>query len=352
MSRLNKDEILKETNGGLKLFQLLVPELKMSYGRNESNVDSPISHGKKCFSVYEWNDNKYLFKDHYSKAHGDIFELVALMNKLNSKRDFKQVLEIINRILTDNDSRFDEIHRKRYVNGVTQETLILLEEDKSKSFVKKYFMSLMTCLENKPLYKLLLAEEFKLNDRNGKSIHYKFDFSKPKEAFYALTVKDGQYYILFNPHTRESYQWGQEPEFHIIGKEHLFKIAYSQYVNLRDTIVLTNRVEGLLYLQDKAVPCIALLNGELQFPLFFEKVILPMFPKRFLLIDLVKNAGEQKEIFEKNHSFQFIRTHGKNLFQFFRDDKEAFEKISAQFEYKEDFEHEGLQNPIVNISEY
>ena len=59
-----------------------------------------------------------------------------------------------------------------------------------------------------------------------------------------------------------------------------------------------------------------------------------------------------KEIFEKNHSFQFIRTHGKNLFQFFRDDKEAFEKISAQFEYKEDFEHEGLQNPIVNISEY
>lgn len=51
MARITKVQIISE-DGGLKLFQLLLPDLKMVGGKNTTNIDSPISKGKKCFSVF------------------------------------------------------------------------------------------------------------------------------------------------------------------------------------------------------------------------------------------------------------------------------------------------------------
>ena len=100
MATITKAQIISE-DGGLKLFQLLLPDLNMVGGKNTTNIDSPISSGKRCFSVFRGN-GKYLFKDHYTKLSGDIFEMIAKMNKLESKKDFKTVLQIIQGLMDGN----------------------------------------------------------------------------------------------------------------------------------------------------------------------------------------------------------------------------------------------------------
>lgn len=347
MKKISKKSVLETTDGGLKLFQLLLPNLKMIGGRNETNIDSPVSTGKRCFSVFKSND-KYLFMDHYTKACGDIFEMIAKMNNLNSKQDFKKVLELISEILDTSAAIITEDQKEYFSDENTGDVLSLLSVDISKEFVKQHFMSQMPYLDSVPSYSIKLVNNFELTV-TGKNIQYEFDYSKPEEAFYAIVIRDAQYYILFNPKTKLSYKWGQQPEFYYFGFDNLFTTAYVNHIYLRDTIVVTNKVEGVLWCEDKGIPCLALLEDEQSLPASLVEIVLAKFKNKFLLMHLFGKGCEQINCLTKNYGFTNIITGESYLYQFFKQNDKARDKVLDQFEVSAGFEYKGFKNPVQKI---
>lgn len=347
MKKITQKGVLETTNGGLNLFQLLLPNLKMIGDRNKTNIDSPISTGKKCFSVFKSN-GKYLFKDHFTKASGDIFEMIAKMNKLSSKNDFVEILQIIQDMFDTNNATIHENQKESFSNSDNGEVLCLATSDFSKEFIKKHFMSLMPYLDFIPSYTIRLVIDFELNTGEN-NISYEFDYSKPAETFYAFEIRESQYYILFNPKTMKSYSWGQKLEYYHFGVDHLFWTAYTENITLRDTIVITNKVEGVLWCEDKGIPCLALLEDEESLPDSLLEIILSKFENKFLLMNLFGKGSEQIKSLNKEYGFTNIISGEGYLHQFFKLNDKAIDKVFGHFEYSDGFDYIGVKNPVQKI---
>lgn len=346
MKKLTKKDILEQTDGGLKLFQILLPDLEMCDGKNRTNIDSPISRGRNCLSVYQRSPQLYFFKDHYTKHYGDIFEFVACLNKLDSKYDFKRILEIIGDILEGCYHQIPVNQVEAYANEADLTELEIVKEDYSGLFINAHFKQQIPYLESVPKYPIHLIKSFSVISSTGQRVRHEFDYSKPWDAYYALRIIRGQYYILFSPKSRKCYAWGTPNEFYVVGMESLFSIAYCENVLLRETMVLTNSVEGLLFLQDKGIPSIALLNDETKLPRYFEEVISPIFPNKFLLLDMSTKWNEQFKSFTENYGCTYIRSKESYLGYYFTKHKNAVDHIMSHFEFKDDFIYEGLATEI------
>ena len=347
MTRLTKKEVLKRTENGKQLFQLLLPELKIVDGKCKQNVDSTLSKGKGSLSVFVNNKTGiYNFKDHYNGFRGDIFEYIACLHKLDSRVDFKRVLEIISQILGDNveNINYDEV--EAYRNNSDTTTLILANKHNSNVFISKNYLPNMPFIDSLPMYEMRLVESCSYINERGERRFYNFDYSLPKEAFYSLTIENGKFYILFNPFKRKSYSWGQPGEFYVLGQENLFSLAYHQNVLLNDTIVLTNSIIGLLFLQDKGIPSIAVLNGETELPEFFTKKVLPQFPNRYYLGDMGSRCNEQLKSFTSDYEFQFLRTGENYLTSFFKNNKHPEDILLEKFEFSAEYEYEGRRSEV------
>lgn len=349
MKRLTKKQVLEQTDGGLRLFQILLPKLEMLNGRNRVNIDSPISKGQNCFSVFARSPMLYYFKDHFTGNYGDIFEFVARLNNLNSKHDFKKVLDIIGDILEGCYHQIPIDQIDEYFNPVDNTVLKIVKEGYSEMFVECHFKNAMPYLNDEIKYAVHLVRSFRAFNSVGHVVNYEFDYSKPQEAFYALRITKGEFYVLFNPSSRKSYQWGKSPEFYVIGMEKIFQIGYCENILLRNTLVLTNSVEGLLFLQDNGIPSIAVLNGETELPSFFEEVISPMFPKKYLLFDLNPKIQEQIKSFTRCNEYEYIRIKESYLGLFFSRNKDAIDDIMRHFEFCEDFIYEGRASEIIKV---
>lgn len=349
MTRLTKQKVIDQTEGGLKLFQILLPELKMVGDRNTTNIDSPVSKGKKCLSVYKYK-SIYYYKDHYTGKYGDIFEFVAQLNKLDSKEGFKQTLEIITELLNESHYQIPVDKLKTYYNQEDDCVLTIVNGDVSDNFIEAHFKKAMSYLDSRPLYQLNLVKNFSIVTDSGQVKKFEFDYSKPNDAFYALTITEGQFYILFNPLNQQCYQWGKQKEFYVLGLEHLFEIAYTENIYLRETLVLTNSIIGLLFLQDKGIPCLALVNHEIELPDFFHKLIAPLFPDRFLLLDLGKKMNEQSKLFMGRDNFKMIRRKETYLTSFFNKHSDAIDYIMDNFEMKDGFEYLGQAHRITEVA--
>lgn len=345
MKRMTKKEIIEITNGGLKLFEMLMPDLKMNEsGRNVSNIDSPISNGKKCFSVFKFKSSLYYFKDHYTGCYGDVFEFVARLNKLNVKNDFPQILEIITGILNDSFCNISAVDLRKINNNKNGTSLTLVEGKSSKQFVQNHFKTAMPYLDSLPLYPVSLVKEFTYLNEYNETRQWSFNYSKPLDAYYALTVTEGKFYILFNPKERRIFEWGSPEELYTFGLEHLTSIAYCKNIYLKNTLVITNSVVGLLYLQDKGIPCLALLNGEVELPNHLRELV-ELFPDRHLLLDLSKHRDKQLKSFV-TQGFNIIRSKESYLTSFFEKHPDAIDYILDHFEQCEEYEYIGLDNEI------
>lgn len=348
MATITRDKVLNE-DGGLKLFQLLVPELQMEFGSNRENVDSPISKGKKCFSVFDWG-GKYWFKDHYSGKKGDIFELVALLNKLNSRTDFPKILQIIQKLLDNNFAKIPTSELTVYQGYNAQ--LILISESVSKPYVENNFYKQMPYLQLPISYKIQLVNEYKtFAEDGGDKDYYSFDYSKPQDALYAIVIREAEFYILFNPKTSATYFFGIPPEYFLFGMDTLFQTAYLGNIYLRDTIVITNKVEGVLWCEDKGIPCVALLNGDKTLSDYFEQVILPKFNHKFLILHLLNGGADLMRVLTDQFGFTNIITGESYLHKFFKSGDEAIEKIMDRMEYSEGFEYEGKKNNLSKVTD-
>lgn len=347
-----RDQILKNTTGGRQIFQLLVPGLEMEGDRNTTNVDSPISKGKKCFSVWEWNEGRYYFKDWYTSKKGDVFEFVALLNNLNPKTDFVKILDIIDELLKNNNALIHEAKKMHYENMEDGSYLTLIDEDISSEIIDKNFFRLMPFLEQKPSYKIQVVDEFEIyvvTDRE-RDIHYKLDYSKPDDTFYSFTIKECECYVLFNPNRKmQSYIFGRLPEFYVLGMERLFNMAFNENVYLRNNIVITNKFEGLLFLQDKGIPCLAVINNEMELPKYIIEVVLAMFPKKLLLMHKLGPGKKQADSFSNQYEFEQITYWDSYLFTFLKN-KEATDKVIDCLDQCEDFEYEGFASQVMLMS--
>ena len=343
----SRSTILFQTQGGLSLFHLLLPKLIMVNGKNKANIDSPISSGTNCFSVFLWK-GKYLFKDHHLGVHGDIFELVARMNDLNSKTEFEQVLAITERMVTANIAKIPSEEKLNFANTSNQEQLCLVSLKYSKTFVDKYFMEACSYLEHVPSYPIHLVDSV---DVDQKDIFYEFDISNPDASFYAIVIVPDQYYILFNPKTMESFEWGLRPEFYAFGMDSLFKNAYLSNIYLRESVVITNRVEGVLWCEDKQIPCLALLNNEMLLDQYTEQVILSKFSHKYLMFDLLGKGKEQLDRFVSNYKYQVIDTTGGALYELFNSGDEFIDKVFENLHYCGDYEMLGLENPVISFED-
>lgn len=95
---LSRENILKSTDKGYLFFLKYFPDLWMhkEFGLSLS-FNSPFHATKGTLSVYfHAKKDKWFFKDHHGDGlYGDVFGFVAALHKLNYKRDFKKVLQII-----------------------------------------------------------------------------------------------------------------------------------------------------------------------------------------------------------------------------------------------------------------
>lgn len=351
---LTKKQILEQTEGGKKLFQLLLPDLKMVGDKNIENIDSPISKGHRCFSVYSWEAGIYYFKDHYSSVYGDIFEFIARLHKLDSRTDFKTILNIISTLLNENSCNIDYRIVEAFRNDNNQTELVLANKHNSQTFVEKNYLPNFPYFDSLPKYGMRLVESCSyVNERNERRF-YNYDYSHPREAFYALTIKKGQFYILFNPFNRKCYKWGMSEEFYVLGQENLFSLAYCENVNLRNVIVVTNSIMGLLFLQDKGIPSVAFLDGETVLPEFFEREILPLYPNRYFLGETVKpKYQEQRDILLNVHNFNLIRTYESYLTSFFEKNSNPKDVIMDEFKVLLEcdcYEYEGRKPNIISVT--
>jgi len=350
MERLTKKLVMELTDGGLKLFQILLPDLKMLAGRNVANIDSPISKGKRCLSIFKRSEQLYYFKDHFTGRHGDIFEFIARLNKLDSKYDFKHILEIIQDILDDCYYQIPVDQIEAFVNEADNTSLTLVNQGHSKKYIDKHFVAGMPYLEASPLYPMQLVQSFAVYSEK-KRISYEFDYANPNNAFYSLKVKTNEYYILFNPATRKCFMWGKMPEYYIVGIEHLSKIAYCDNLSLRKVLVITNTVEGLLFLQDKGIPSLALLGGESELPDHFNVVISPLFSKKYLLLGMGPNCDKQFSSLIDKYRYEVIKVKETSyLGLFFSKNANAVDLIMNNFEFEEDFICEGFASQIKKIA--
>jgi hypothetical protein len=278
-----------------------------------------------------------------------IFEFIACLNGLNSRYDFKKILEIIEKMMDECYFQIPDSHIEEFVNHSNGSSLSIISEGYSELFIDKHFKKQTRYLEGKIFYRMHLVMAFRVTNLQGEWISYEFDHSRPQEAFYALSIKGGQFYVLFNPRTGKNYQWGEQPEFYVIGTENLFKIAYFENIMLRDTLVLTNSVIGLLYLQDKGIPCVAVLNGELDLPEFFEETISPLFPHRHLLLDIGPKSEDQRKAFLDKYGYDYIRLRGTSYLAVYFKRKDAVDEIMSQLTFSEGFEYTGYASSVTRV---
>ena len=143
-----------------------------------------------------------------------------------------------------------------------------------------------------------------------------------------------------------SYWWGPEKEFYLFGMDNLFKTAYTNNVYLRDTIVVTNKVEGVLWCEDKGIPCVSLLNDEMLLSEFFSEFVLPKFSGRFLIMHMGVNSLAQEASLAKNYEFENIPTREFYLSKFFKQGDAAVDRTMDYFEQLDGFEYIALGNPV------
>jgi hypothetical protein len=339
-------EVLQKTDGGLKVFKLLVPELQMDSvkKKNVRNVDSKISEGKGCFSVFFYEKKgKYYFKDHSSGAYGDIFCYIAILYGWDQKKDFSLILKRVEDI---SEGRFVEEDDSidTYANDETRSILALMNKQVSGLHMKVLYEAL-PFLESAPKYPVRMVHSF----QNVFEAHFfEYNICDPKEIFFAFEIVEGQYYILYNPFSKKTYQWGTRPEYYHLGQEFLFKTTLSDNIYQRENLVFVNTIDALLFLQQHDIPCLGFLFGEEYLDKFTEEVILPHFSNYYLLFDEAGYRSGEQWMFSDIGFYQ-LNTKSSSLLQFLSKSG-ALDIILDQLVQCTDFVYEGVEPSERRIS--
>ncbi|GAB4094267.1 hypothetical protein [Flaviaesturariibacter terrae] len=338
-------EILQKTNGGLEIFQILVPYLEMDpvKKKNVRNVDSPISPGEGCFSVY-FNEKKkrYLFYDHHTKEWGDIFRFVATLYKLDEKADFPSIIAMIEN-LQNGTSVVEDNSIETYVCDVQKSYLTLFNERTSGKY-EHFFLAALPFLTEKPKYPVQLVHSFNIPERDA---FFQFDVTNPMEAFYSLEIRKGQFYLLYNPWTKKLHKWGYEPEFYFYGQEHLYNGVLSENICLRKSLIATNTIDGLLFLQENHFACIGFLFGEELPNQAVAEAVMPNFENYHLLGDYTSKNREQYSSLAYS-GFEPIRSRYPELGKFLIE-SDALDRIFNHLQFDLSFQYEGKKSAVRQI---
>jgi len=348
--KLTRNKVLELTDNGRMLFEAYLPELNIVGDRGESNITSPFTNKPKSFSIYSWK--KWMFKDFSQDGeYGDIFSFVALLNNFDLKADFVKILDVIKAKMLEMGSLSDTSNDVVYFNKKTNDRLVLASTEFSKSLIEESFKLFHPLMEGSSGFTIRLVKSFTKQD-SKKVKSYDFKWEKSRETFFAITVEEGKYYVLYNPTTRETYEWGIKQENYVIGWRESLNIMFVENIYIRQTLVITNSITVMLNLHALSIPCIAFITEDSDLTAFFHIVIKPQFNTILLMFDGIINDGyavsSELRNFHNwpyfNPKFSYKGNLVENLepWQFFRDYGKIDEAIEAIFDkaYYVDDEYE------------
>ena len=105
---INKEELLKKSQGGFLVYKAVIKDLKLSDNKTCKNCKNPFYKDKNpSFSVYKKGD-KWLFRDYGDCEYkGDVFVFASIFFDLDFKKDFPLLLEKMDHLLTEEVIVFD-----------------------------------------------------------------------------------------------------------------------------------------------------------------------------------------------------------------------------------------------------
>lgn len=213
-----KNEILQRSNYGLYFFELILGyKLQPQSDKRFKNVKNPLYNDKNpSLSICKnnkgiWGFNDYGIVDHF----GDVFDFYALHHKLDIKKDFVELLNMMKSDLDNNQILHSTINQASHQSTIDNKNEVigvnLLEvdsSDTSKKYMSQYGIT---------------TEIMKINNvveiTGYKELHLDSSLDKFKniqnQTFYAY--KQDKFAKLYCPNPKKFLYVGKKPKDYIFG---------------------------------------------------------------------------------------------------------------------------------------
>lgn len=283
--RLTTEDILQKSDGGLKYYKLVFPHLKLRSDDNTKciSIDSPFHKERpKSLSIY-LRYGKWQFSDHAGQNYwGDVFKFVAYTKKLDYKKDYYKILQIINETVEgknkpeEDSSESSEEFTIRYTSDYTCKVLF-----------KKHFGQLWGDLSNTQ-FKVKLVETAKFFDENGEVVELESDLKNHTDIYFSFTNPYSEVELIRNPSQEKNYYACKDgvlpPTFLFGWPEALIHMNFS-YPDIAGNLIITNSFENTLIIQSLGYPAIGLLDDEKEASDYLLQVVLPQCKNVLIFFD-------------------------------------------------------------------
>ncbi len=220
-----KEQILDKTGRGLHVFNFYMPfEFKP-----KKNFRNPFYEDRKasCNIYFDGRANCYKMHDFgNSEFSGDCFWFAALINGMDVKRNFPEVLEIINKDLCLNIER-QPFPRKRLTTSIVPGQNHMPAKDPvlpfkaiEKPFTEdelSYWKEYGISIKELHRYNVKALASYKSKNKEGASFHLEASRQEPIFAY-----PGSRFIKLYRPHSKLRFLYGgQMPEMYCFGLEQL-----------------------------------------------------------------------------------------------------------------------------------
>lgn len=250
-----KDDLLNYSDRGWKIFKYYHPEIELDVKNGVYVKNKARRSAGATMHIYLWN-NKIYFKDHAYKQHkGDMFNYVAIINKLDIKKEFRSVLIEINRILNEVDENNPDV---------------LLDDDLEEQVEKYLSINEHTVEDVINSFNIELAPMSR--DNKGCPI------------FYMGSRRYLQSRIRYEPGDDPDQPENPIPNA-LFGWEQSLELIYFRYPWSKHTLYITNSPELCIYLSTLNVAAVAMIDDNIGQWAYLKHIIKPQFNKLVYWVD-------------------------------------------------------------------
>ena len=282
MTRYNKAALMKEIEGGLRVYQSYLDLEEDDYGKFKPTLNPCYEDTSPSLSVYEGYEDYWFHKDFGGSPDGkeysgDCFDFVAQLYNLDVRKDFAKVMEIIaERLgikLVVEDLNINLIEDSALVRDGYE--LTYDGNDKGVAKAHEYFSKYGITEAILKQYRVGAVTSY-LQIKNGEV--------QQKKMFNTVIAFEDLWFVKFYcPDPKKSFWFlGKKDKEHVFGYKQIFRRAHkTPSKKLGDTIIITGGEKDVMTLASLGFDAIT-LNSEtanvpswlLDFLENFERVIL------------------------------------------------------------------------------
>ncbi|HEY9261690.1 hypothetical protein [Chitinophaga sp.] len=282
---LTRNNILEFTNGGLKTFKALHPELNI-YSLNSDFIKCPFkAFHPKSFSIHK-KGKQWYFKDTTCNISGDIFDYIALITGLIDNGAEAHVLEMIAGIYNEEDDENRLIESTIFHNGLR---LSLTGANYDNKYLKQKFEWIIgnKTIEVLKHFDLRPLDSLTLFGKNGRKYNILSSFETDiPQIFFAFNnsfyVSD--HALIYEPLFRKVYDWGDRPHNFVLGHFECQELLKSGAAD-NSRLIVTDNVESLLRIHAMNIPAVACVDTEFILSDYLLQGVIPQYYKTELYLD-------------------------------------------------------------------